>query len=326
MTRIRHIWPAFATGLVLAAVLAAPAVAEEAAYVTGPTLKDTGTTLEWTAVPGASTYRLYYSGHSNPYSYKTAEVSGLSVAAPAIAGETVRYFVVAMSPKSYASNGVSISYHTFAGEQYPDTVKSHATNPQGFQVTGSVSVCKKATFEGKSTAESETLEVHPKYEECEVELAGTFKAKVNTEGCNYVFHTEPKIWPESSYFVEFGAPKTALGTTDVVCQAGKEIKVEVTGIEGGCQIKVGAQTGLKTVEYVNEGSGSGRKVSVNANVTGIKWSATGACGLKESSGTNGEYKEGKFNGLGVPELGSGPAKALTEGFNETEGADGVWVQ
>ena len=77
------------------------------------------------------------------------------------------------------------SAHSFKAQTYPATVKAHAVNPQGFQISGSVSVCSKATFEGTATAESETLEVHPKYEGCEVELAGTFKAKVNTEGCNY---------------------------------------------------------------------------------------------------------------------------------------------
>lgn len=295
----------------------------------GLELKATGTKLEWNAVPGATGYRLYYntpySTTNDPYTYAHIEVSGTSIPAPVTRGEMGQYFVMSLSPQSFVSNAVDISWHQFAAEQYPDTVKSHATNPQGFQVTGSVSVCKKATFEGKSTGVSGTLEVHPKYEECEVELAGTFKAKVNTEGCNYLFHVEPHVWP-NEYLAEPGAPKTSLGSTNVVCQPGKEIKVEVQGIEGGCQIKVGAQTGLKSVEYVNEGSGSARKVSVNANVTGIKWSATGACGLSESSGTNGEYKEGKFNGLGVPELGSGPAKALTEGFNETEGADGVWIK
>jgi len=94
-----------------------------------------------------------------------------------------------------------------------------------------VSVCSKATFEGKATAESETLEVHSKYEGCEVELAGTFKAKVNTEGCNYLFHA--------------ATPLTQGGSVDLVCQTGKEINVEVEGIEGGCSIKIPARPASK---------------------------------------------------------------------------------
>jgi hypothetical protein len=204
------------------------------------------------------------------------------------------------------------SAHSFKAQTYPDTVKAHATDPQGFQISGSVSVCSKATFEGTATAESETLEVHPKYEGCEVELAGTFKAKVDTEGCNYVFHA--------------ATPLTQEGSVDVVCQPGKEINVVVEGIEGGCSIKIPGQTGLKTVEYVNEGTGSSAKTLVNARVSGITWTTTGACGLKESAGTNGEYREGKVSSLGIPELGTGPASALSEGFTELEEPDGISVE
>jgi len=204
------------------------------------------------------------------------------------------------------------SAHGFKAEKYPYTVKARATDPQGFQISGSVSVCQKATLEGKETTGSETLEVHPKYEQCEVELAGTFKAKVNTEGCNYLFHA--------------ATPGTPEGSVDLVCQTGKEIEVEVEGIEGGCSIKIPGQTGLKTVEYVNEGAGSSAKTKTNADVTGITWSATGACGLKESAGANGEYREGKLSALGIPELGSGPASTLSEAFNELEEPDGILVE
>lgn len=54
MTRIRHIRPAFATGLILAAIMATPAAAEEAAYVAAPVLKATGSTLEWSAGPAGA--------------------------------------------------------------------------------------------------------------------------------------------------------------------------------------------------------------------------------------------------------------------------------
>jgi hypothetical protein len=215
-------------------------------------------------------------------------------------------FAIAVTAASAASA------HSFKAQTYPDTVRAHAINPQGFQISGSVSVCSKATFEGTATAASETLEVHPKYEGCEVELAGTFKAKVNTEGCNYLFHA--------------ATPLTQEGSVDVVCQTGKEINVVVEGIEGGCSIKIPGQTGLKTIEYVNEGTGSTAKTEVNARVSGIAWTTTGACGLKESAGTNGEYREGKTSSLGIPELGTGPASALSEGFNELEEPDGILVE
>lgn len=34
----------------------------------------------------------------------------------------------------------------------------------------------------------ETLEVHPRYSECEWTTGRVFKAEVNTTGCNYVLH------------------------------------------------------------------------------------------------------------------------------------------
>lgn len=192
------------------------------------------------------------------------------------------------------------SAHTFKATQYPVEVEAKSLNDQGFQITGAVSVCKKAKFIGTATAESETLEVHPTYTECTVELAGTHTATVNTKECNYVFHA--------------AEPGTYEGTVDIVCKnAGEEIEVVVSGITG-CTIKIpGGQTGLTSVEYINEAE-SPTSVHVNANVTGIAWSTTSGCGLATSSGTNGEYREGKLNAKGEPELGSGPAEALAKGF------------
>jgi hypothetical protein len=319
MTRIRLIGSAFAAVLVLFALMASSAAAEE--WVAGPELKATGTTLEWTAVPGATTYQLYWSTEKDyPYKWSKLETSTLSATPPVETGQNVRYLVKSVTPKSYFSNTMFIHYHLFASEKYPSTVKAKQTDFQGFQITGSVSVCKKLTAEGKSGAAAETLEVHPIYTECEIELGKTLKAKTTTEGCNYLFHVNPNVFGLGN---KEGARK---GTSDVVCEAGKEIVVHVEGIEGGCEIKVPPQLGLKNIEYVNEGAGTGRKVQVNANVTGIKWSATGACGLKESSGSNGEYREGKFSALGIPELGTGPAGSASEAFNELSEAQGSLVE
>ena len=84
-----------------------------------------------------------------------------------------------------------------------------------------------------------------------MELAGTFKAKVNTEG-----------WTDQ---FDAAAPLTQEGSVDVVCQTGKEVNVEVEGIEALFLFKIPAQTGLKTVEYVNQGTCSTAKTKVNAS-------------------------------------------------------------
>src|ERR1700680_1971139 len=117
----------------------------------------------------------------------------------------------------------------FVAAKYPVEQKAVNTNPQGFEIAGSTSVCKKATFntneEGapNPTGPSDLLEVHPTYSECEVALAGTFKAKTTTTGCNYVFHA--------------ANPETKNGTTDVVCTGANKIRVVVEGIPG-CEILV----------------------------------------------------------------------------------------
>jgi hypothetical protein len=148
------------------------------------------------------------------------------------------------------------------------------------------------------------------------------KATVSTEGCNYVFHVFPSEWG-LGYKEPAGSGSLSL---DLLCAAGKEIAVHVERL-AGCEVKVPSQNNLKALEYVNEGAGSGRKVKVNALVTGIKWSATQGCALKETSSSNGEYREGRFNGIEteITELGSGPASAILEGFTETKEADGVFV-
>jgi hypothetical protein len=195
----------------------------------------------------------------------------------------------------FGASAATASAAHFKAAAYPAEVEAKQINDQGFQVTGAVSVCKKAKFVGTLAAESTTLTVHPTYTECTVELAGTHAAKVDTTGCNLDFTA--------------AAPETAAGTVAIVCETGKEIEIEVEGITG-CVIKLPGQVGLKTIEDKNE-SGS---VHVNADVSGLTWSSTAACSLAETSGTNGLYREGKLNASEEPELGEGFAEVLTSAF------------
>src|SRR5262249_8888418 len=163
--------------------------------------------------------------------------------------------------------------------------------------------CKNATFKsGEEGAPNpagpqETLEVHPIYTNCEITIGGVFKAEVNTTGCNYVFHV--------------AEPRSKTGSADIVCQAGKKIEVTVNGLPG-CIIEVGPQTGLKTIEYVNEQP----KEKVNAEVNNITYKATSACGLIIKEGNNGLYREGES--LPTPKLAppGKPASAQSEGLTE----------
>ena len=194
--------------------------------------------------------------------------------------------------------------HLFLAASYPVLVKAVSQNIQGFQAAGAVSVCQKGLFMtgvegGKDPGgPSETLLIHPIYEECEISIAAKFKANVVTTGCNYVFHAL--------------APLTKDGTVDIECATGKLIKVEVPELTG-CTISVPAQQGLKAVEYVNEAGG---KVKVAAEISSIHWLASSGCGIG-LLGTSGEYRQGEVV-AGVAKLSAAgkPALALAEGISE----------
>jgi len=184
------------------------------------------------------------------------------------------------------------------------------TNDQGFEIIGAVSVCPNAMFTTNGavatglSSGTETLLIHPEYTNCKVTLAGaTHNATVETTGCNYVFHAAAEL--------------STTGTVDVECESGKEIKVKVSGLN--CEIKVGPQTGLKTVEYMNTNTG---KVEVKAEVSGITYTVK-TCPAGVVGGNGGLYREGIINGAGEAELATAghPATALAEGKNGVSIAD-----
>jgi hypothetical protein len=219
---------------------------------------------------------------------------------------------IALGVALIAATASAAGAYQFKAASYPVIDRANSATLHGFEITGAVSVCRKATFktgeEGapNPTAAVETLVVHPIYSECEVSIAGTFKAKVITTGCNYDFHA--------------AQPSTKGGSVDIACASGKQIEVVVEGLSG-CVISVGTQTGIKAVEYVNESG----KVKVNAEATGIKYKASSACGIA-LEGSNAKYRAGEFVG-GVAKLApeGHPASALSAGFNELEEVDPVEV-
>jgi hypothetical protein len=215
---------------------------------------------------------------------------------------------LAISATAAASTGWQ-----FKAAEYPVTSTSANTNFHGFEIAGATSVCKKAEFKsGEEGAPNPagpqaTLEVHPKYSECEILLSGVAKAVVNTTGCNYVFHV--------------ATPRTKEGTTDIKCTGGHKIEVVDEGITG-CVIEVPEQTGIKGIEYVNEQP----KDKVNAEVSNITYKSSSACSLVVKEGTNGIYREGEFV-AGTPKLAAAgkPATALSEGLTSLSAPDLVSV-
>lgn len=129
--------------------------------------------------------------------------------------------------------------------------------------------CSGAKFEGTEEGlvslglgfEAETATVHPTYSSC---TAFGFPAEVSTGVCEY------RLYPAK--------------TVDIInCET--PIKVNVSSL--GCNITIGNQTGLSSISYANEGSGSTADITMTPSVTGITYTSSGGfCG---SSGTNGTY-------------------------------------
>jgi hypothetical protein len=216
-------------------------------------------------------------------------------------------FLFAVVVALFGISAASASASTFLATEYPVLVTGKATNIQGFEITGAVSVCEHGTFmtgeEGGQNpgGPSATLLIHPKYTGCHVSIGGAVltAATVTTTGCNYVFHAALSL--------------AAGGTVDIECEAGKSI--EIAPAVAGCVISVNGtgNTGLKEVTYMNDEPVVGQ-VTVRANVTNISWKATSACGLAGTEGHEAKYKEGEITSLDIAKLGAGPAKAASEGL------------
>lgn len=188
----------------------------------------------------------------------------------------------------------SASAKLFEAETYPATVKATSTNTHKFKVESGTVECKKATFSGSLGAASETVKVKPVYTECSfVPLGlGGETATVNMNGCEYNLHTN--------------------GEADVECATG----VTVTVTAATCEVKVGKQTGLKTVEYKNVNEASWKtpphppftEVEVNAKVKGITYTESTLCKNPGTKST-GEYE----------------GNTLAKGFNEEAKQQGARV-
>ncbi|MFT3864759.1 MAG: hypothetical protein QM729_10845 [Solirubrobacterales bacterium] len=192
-----------------------------------------------------------------------------------------------------ASAASAASFHSESSETF---VLGSQSTQNVFTVNSRTVKCSTATFTGSFTGTSKsTLEnIHPEYGGCE---AFGLEATVNTEGCNYTFN-EPS------------GSSTYTGTVNVVCESGKEIEINAAST---CVVKVGSQSGLSSVTYTDEGSGSSRSVLVTANVSGISSTVSGSTLI---CGTNGTRS--------ATYTGSVSTKGYTSAAHTTQ--TGVWVE
>jgi hypothetical protein len=130
--------------------------------------------------------------------------------------------------------------------------------------------CENASFAGMTKEKSVAqLEVSPELSQCEFHGFGGFSWSPG--GCGYRFH--------------------ANGEVDIASIPGRNCATEpMSSSYTGCKITIGAQNGIGTVQYYNEGSGAESVVRAVANLQKIKYSETGACG------ETGTFSDGTYKG------------------------------
>jgi hypothetical protein len=132
----------------------------------------------------------------------------------------------------------------FTANSYPTTVT--ATSALGndvLTVDGSSTECS-VHYEGTLSEASTTLTVKPTWTNCKA--FGFASATMNTNGCDYVFHSG--------------------GSLDIECPVGKTI----TLVGGNCEVQFGTQTGLKSLSLSN----GHPHINAQFNVSGITANVT----------------------------------------------------
>jgi hypothetical protein len=169
------------------------------------------------------------------------------------------------------------SASTFHAAKYPVTLSGSQTTTHVFSASGTSVSCEKATFAGSASADSSEVTIHPTYSGCTA--FGFVGATVNTEECNYVFHSGATTNEKEEIYA---------GTTDVKCPAGQSIKVTAST----CALEIKGQTGLSSVSFDNNAAGT---ETVGANVEKIANTVTKDGFLCPLNGT-GNFTDGKYTG------------------------------
>lgn len=139
--------------------------------------------------------------------------------------------------------GASVaSAANFTASEYPTAATAtSAFGNDDFRTEGGSWECTTHFATAALVEPSETLTVTPTWSECR--SFGFLNATVNTNGCDLVFHVN--------------------GSMDYQCPAGKAITIT----SATCEISIGAQKGLKTVDFAN----SGTNISAQFTVTGLAY-------------------------------------------------------
>jgi hypothetical protein len=169
-------------------------------------------------------------------------------------------------------------------------------------VEAGVVKCKGSTYTGiQGVANSSELQLNRSYGTCTI---GKFKVTINPNGCEQVY----KITGEEG--------GVATGTMDITCSGANEI-TETWELFATvkCTIHIPPQKGLGPVKFTNLGTGATRELTIDINITNLKYSQTAGIG-GEACATADNKSNGKYTG-----------KILLTGENEAGTVHrGFWVE
>ncbi len=164
-------------------------------------------------------------------------------------------FVAALAMSAVVAGTAFATGFNFKAETVPTqlTAREHAGKSVLTTDLGKVE-CAEVTYAGEQKVSPTTeLLVTPTYSGCTA--FGFANTPIHVNGCQFRFTVVTK---ESGNFE---------GAADIVCPAGKV--VEITSF--GCTVTIGSQNGLKKVTYTNVGTRSTREITIDLNLTGIKY-------------------------------------------------------
>ncbi|HET7121190.1 MAG TPA: hypothetical protein VFI17_08065 [Solirubrobacterales bacterium] len=189
----------------------------------------------------------------------------------------------------------------FRAEKYPALTSGEQTGTGTGKGTilafeGQMTECGAGGFEGELAAAAPSLTIEPHGSGCTA--FGVSSAELLLNGCTYRLHPGT------------GSSDNFSGSLDIVCPEGQSITV----IGNGCEVKIGAQTGLEAVEYENLTATSPKKgLQVVFNIHNFTYT---------------KVKDGIFcplNGTGVGSDGTLVGKTRVTATNSGN-ADGLWIE
>jgi phosphate-selective porin len=166
---------------------------------------------------------------------------------------------VSASAAHAATEGTAVVSAGTTGYHAVQTGTGHTFTLEG----GKVLACTTATFSGTITNNDKTVTATPIYSGCTAKIgADTLTATVNMGSCDYFFSDLTTIGVDSySALTDIVCP-----TTDIIIKIYQKGKAH-EDINRLCEITVGAQTGLKGVDFIDNTNGT---ININATSVGVK--------------------------------------------------------